>query len=166
MEFHQKLPRNKKEFLLFMGVISVLSVNMIAPLITCFEVGFHWRTWADTLHVIPYLWLAIIALVLLTARPAEWMTAQIVKHDDSFGAQITIHILCTVLLMSMFLTVIGTWIGSHHVSTDAIRLFFYKWPRNFSISFFVEACIAQPIARSIMKNLHGYQDMRAERTAR
>jgi len=40
MEFYTKLPRNKKEFALFMAVISVISVNIIAPLITFFEVGF------------------------------------------------------------------------------------------------------------------------------
>ena len=36
MDFYMKLPRNKKEFALFMGVISIISVNIIAPLITCF----------------------------------------------------------------------------------------------------------------------------------
>jgi hypothetical protein len=49
MEFHMKLPRNKKEFALFMAVISIISVNIIAPLITCFEMGFHLYIWADTL---------------------------------------------------------------------------------------------------------------------
>lgn len=39
MEFYMKLPRNKKEFALFMAIISIISVNIIAPLITCFEVG-------------------------------------------------------------------------------------------------------------------------------
>jgi len=41
MEFYMKLPRNKKEFTLFMMVISIISVNIIAPLISCFEVGFR-----------------------------------------------------------------------------------------------------------------------------
>ena len=40
MDFCEKLPRSKKEFALFIAVISVLSVNIIAPLITCFEFGF------------------------------------------------------------------------------------------------------------------------------
>ena len=34
MDFCEKLPRSKKEFALFIAVISVLSVNIIAPLIT------------------------------------------------------------------------------------------------------------------------------------
>jgi hypothetical protein len=41
MDFHMKLPRRKREFVLFMAIISVVSVNIIAPLITCFELGFH-----------------------------------------------------------------------------------------------------------------------------
>lgn len=40
MEYYLKLPRNKKETAIFMGIISLISVNIIAPLITCFEIGF------------------------------------------------------------------------------------------------------------------------------
>lgn len=86
MEFYMKLPRSKKEFVLFIGVISILSVNIIAPIITCFELGFHLEVWADTLRVIPFIWLSVVALVLLTYRPADWMTGQIVDKDDSFNA--------------------------------------------------------------------------------
>ena len=156
MEFYMKLPRNKKEFALFMAVISIISVNIIAPLITFFEVGFHMYVWADTMSVIPFIWITVIALVLITYKPAEWLTSHVVKEGDSFGAHIVINIMFTVLLMSIFLTVVGTWIGNRHISMDPIRMFFYKWPRNFAISFFVESCIAQPIARFVMLKLHQY----------
>lgn len=149
-----KLPRSKKEFALFMAVISIISVNIVAPLITFFEVGFHLSSWADTLNVMPFIWLVVIALVLITYKPAERLTALVVKEGDSFGSHVLINIMFTVFLMSIFLTVIGTWIGSRHLSLDPIRLFFYKWPRNFAISFCVEACIAQPIARFVMLKLH------------
>lgn len=66
MEFYMKLPRSKKEFILFMMVISIISVNIIAPLITCFEIGFHLSVWAHTLKVIPFVWCSVIAVVLLT----------------------------------------------------------------------------------------------------
>ncbi len=161
MDFYMKLPRNKREFALFLGVISILSVNIIAPLITCFEFGFHLYVWADVLTVLPFLWLSVILLVLLTYRPAEWMTARIVAETDSFRAHIVVNILCTVFLMSIFLTVIGTWIGSRHLSWEPIRLFFYKWPRNFALSFAVEALVAQPVARLVMLRLHQAQDARA-----
>lgn len=113
-----------------MAVISIISVNIIAPLITFFEIGFKASTWLETLKVIPFIWLTVIVLV---------------------------NILFSVLLMSMLLTVIGTWIGNREISLDPIRMFFYKWPRNFSISLFVEACIAQPIARFVMLKLHTKQ---------
>ena len=45
--------------------------------------------------------------------------------------------------MSIFLTVIGSWIGARQIMTEPVRLFFYKWPRSFSISFVVEALVAQ-----------------------
>lgn len=99
----------------------------------------------------------MIALVLITYKPAEWLTARIVDEGDGFSSHILINILCTVLLMSIFLTVIGTWIGSGQVSMDPIHMFFYKWLRNFAISLAVEACIAQPIARVVMLKMHQIQ---------
>jgi uncharacterized protein YacL len=153
-----KLPRNKKEFALFLLIISVISVNIIAPLITCFEVGFHLYVWADVMKVLPFIWLSVIALVLLTHKPADWMTSKIVAKDDSFNSHIIKNTLCTVFLMSIFLTVIGSWIGTRHVSMKPIKMFFHKWPRNAAISFAVEVLIAQPIARLVMSKMHKIKD--------
>lgn len=158
MDFYMRLPRNKREFTLFIAVISILSVNIIAPLITCFEMGFHLAVWADVLKVLPFIWMSVVALVLIIYKPAEWLTAKLTEEGDSFRAHIVINILCTVLLMSIFLTVIGTWIGSRHISMEPIYLFFHKWPRNFAVSFAVEACVAQPIARWVMLKLHQMQE--------
>jgi hypothetical protein len=158
MDFYMKLPRNGKEFPLFIAVISVLSVNIIAPLITCFEFGFRLSVWVDVLEIIPFIWLSVIALVLLTFKPAEWLTGKIVAKSDSFNAHIVVNILCTVFLMSIFLTVVGTWIGGRRISIEPIQLFFHKWPRNFAISFAVEALFAQPIARFVMLKLHQAKD--------
>ncbi|MFZ7130873.1 MAG: hypothetical protein ACOWWR_00770 [Eubacteriales bacterium] len=160
MDFYMKLPRNKKEFAFFLAVISIISVNIIAPLITCFEMGFHLYIWSDTLTVIPFIWIAVIVLVLITYKPAEWLTSKIVKEGDNFGSYIVINILFTVFLMSIFLTVIGTWIGTRNISMEPICMFFYRWPRNFAISFFVECCIAQPIARLVMLKMHHYVESR------
>ena len=55
MEFYMKLPRTKKEFGLFMAIISIISVNIIAPLITCFEAVFHLYVWQDVLTVFPII---------------------------------------------------------------------------------------------------------------
>lgn len=160
MEFYKKLPRNKKEFALFLAIISIISVNIIAPVITCFEIGFHLKVWGNAMKAVPFIWLTVIALVLLTYKPTEYATAKFVGKDDSFNSHILANILFTVLMMSVVLTVVGTWIGSRHISMEPITHFFYKWPRNFSISFFVEGCIAQPIARFVMLKLHNLQDSR------
>lgn len=162
MDFYMKLPRNKKEFALFLAVISIISVNIIAPLITGFEVGFNLKIWADTIKVIPIIWVAVIALVLITHKPAEWLTARIIKEGDSFGSHMIINIRCTVFLMSIFMTVIGSWIGMRHISMEPVRMFFYKWPRNAAISFIIEAFIAQPIARFVMLKLHQNADSGVE----
>jgi len=164
MDFHMKLPRRKREFALFMAIISIISVNIIAPLIACFEIGFRLDVWKEVLMIIPMVWLAIIILVLLTYKPAEWLTRKIVRHGDSFRATVTINILCSVFLLSIFLTVIGTWIGSRHISIEPITGFFYKWPRNFAIALGVELLIAQPIARFVMLKYHQYTDGKIQQT--
>ena len=162
MDFHMRLPRRKREFALFIAIISIISVNIIAPLITCFEFGFSLNVWADVLTVLPFIWLAVVALVLLTYKPAEWLTQKVASRGDSFRATITINILCTVFFLSICLTVIGTWIGSRHLSMEPIVGFFYKWPRNFSIALGVELLIAQPIARFAMLKYHQYVDSKAQ----
>jgi uncharacterized membrane protein (DUF485 family) len=161
MEYYRKLPRNKKEFAIFMAVISIISVNIIAPLITCFETEFSLCVWADAMKRIPFVWIGVIALVLVTHKPAEWMTLRIVKKEDSFNALMIVNTLCAVLLMSALLTVVGTWIGNGQVTMEPMNMFFYKWPRNFSISFAVEALIAQPVARRVMLGVHKRKDKRS-----
>jgi hypothetical protein len=156
------LPRNKKEFALFMGIVSVLSVNIIAPLITCFEIGFSFAVWANTLRVLPFIWLCVIALVLLTHKPADMLAHKIVHKDDSFNSVITINILCNVFLMSIVLTVVGSWIGMREITVEPIIFFFHKWFRNFALAFAVEALIAQPIARFVMLKLHQSQEIPTE----
>ncbi len=165
MEFFMKLPRNGKEFVLFLAIVSILSVNIIAPLITCFEVGFHLYVWFDVLKVLPFIWMSVVALVLLTKKPAEIITGKFVGKDDSFNSKILANIIFNVLLMSVFLTVIGTWIGTRTISIEPIVHFFHKWPRNFAISFAVEACIAQPIARFVLFKLHTHIDAKAKAAA-
>ena len=158
MDYYMKLPRNKKEFGLFMLIVSVISVNIIAPLITCFETNFSVQTWLNTLEVLPFIWLCVIALVILTYKPAEAMTNKILKKEDSYNAHILTNILCTVFLMSIILTIVATWIGERFVSWEAFELFFYRWPRNFAISIAVECFIAQPIARFIIFKMHKHND--------
>ena len=154
MEFYLKLPRCKKEFALFMAIVSIISVNIIAPLITCFEINFSFETWGNSYRAIPFIWFSVIIIVLITYKPAEFLTDKIIEKDDSFKARILANIICTVFLMSIILTVVGSWIGEGKISMTPIYYFFHKWPRNFSISFAIEFLIAQPIARFVMQKIH------------
>lgn len=161
-KFHMHLPRRKSEFAIFLAVISVISVNIIAPLITFMEVGFSVATYQQVLRVLPVLWLTVVALVLLTAKPAQALKAKIVKPTDSFNAHILVETLCSVLLLSVVLTVVGTWIGSHDVNLYPITHFFQMWFRNFGVALMVESLIAQPIARLVMNRLHVRIDARSQ----
>lgn len=158
MEFHQKLPRNGREMALFIFVISAISVNILAPLITFLEIGFSWETWLGCLPVIPVIWLCVVALVLLTNRPASLLAQRITQEGDSFRTHMVVEALCGVLLMSVFMTILGSWIGQRAITPAPFEKFFNAWPRNFAVSFAVEALVAQPIARCVMQRLHARAD--------
>ncbi len=135
LDYHMKLPRNKTEFALFIGIISVLSVNIIAPIISCFEMGFSVATWRQALAVMPFIWLVVVVMVLLTNSPAALVTDKLITKTDSFNAHMIVNCLVNVVMMSLVLTVVGSWIGMRTISWAPIQQFFYKWPRNFAISF-------------------------------
>lgn len=155
MEFQQRLPQSLKETVLFMAIISILSVNIIAPVITGLEIGFSMAHWSAVLAQIPLLWVFVVALVLITQKPAgKLANAILTNQQNSFKVTMIINTLCQVFLMSLFLTVIGTWVGTQSITADPFIHFFEKWPRNFTIAFIVEGFIAQPIARSVMAVYH------------
>ena len=110
----------------------------------------------------PILWPCVIATVLVTYKPAAFLTSRLTQKGDSFHAVITLNIMCTVFLMSIILTIVGTWVGNREITMEPLVNFFYKWPCNFAISLAVEILIAQPIARRVMLGLHKYRDARRE----
>ena len=154
MEFYTKLPRNKREFVIFMAIVSIISVNIIGPIISCFQTGFSLDAYLNVLPILPFIWICVVALVLITKKPAEYMKSKIVNQEDSFNAHIIVNILCTVFMMSIVLTIVGEWIGSGQITMHPIENFIYNWPRNFAVAFAVELFIAQPIARFAMMKLH------------
>lgn len=149
-----KLPRNRTEFTLFLAIVSILSVNIIAPLISCFEMGFSLTTWKHTFEVMPFIWLTVVALVLLTHSPAAKITNKLIAKEDSFHSHMIVNCLVNVIMMSLILTIVASWIGMRTISWLPIEQFFYKWPRNFAISFFVELLLAQPFARLVLLKKH------------
>ncbi|GFH40984.1 hypothetical protein [Pseudolactococcus insecticola] len=161
MAFYMKLPRNGKEFILFLVIVSLISVNIIAPIIAGFEAGFSLATWQHTLNSVPFLLIAIVIFVLLTHKPAENLASKITSETDSFNAKITMTILINVAMMSVLMTIVGAMIATKTLSLAPVQQFFYKWPRNFTIALIVEMLIAQPIARAVLFSLHTAQDVKA-----
>ncbi|WP_217245076.1 hypothetical protein [Streptomyces sp. AC602_WCS936] len=159
--FHTHLPRNPKEFVAFMLVIAVISVNTIPVVIGGLTAGFTVAMWTDLLRVMPVLLVAVVAVVLLTMKPAHMLTARLVRPGDSFRAHMILNALCSVPLISLVMTVVGTWIGTRQVSTEPLEQFAHLWPRNCTIAFLVEALLAQPVARQVMRRHHQRVDARA-----
>lgn len=153
-DFYLKLPQNRNEFVLFLLIVSIISVNLIAPIIGMLETGFTIQHYKQILAVIPEMWLSIIIVVLLASKPASFLKESIVSEKDSFNTQITINILCNVLIVSAVMTIIGTWIGQQQFFILPLHTYFNNWPRNFAIAFVVEALIAQPIARQVLLYHH------------
>ncbi|MFD5224905.1 hypothetical protein ACFWHT_04705 [Microbacterium sp. NPDC058342] len=164
-KFGTHLPRSAGESLLFVLVISLISVNIIPVIISGLSIGFTLDMWLGVLRVLPLLWVVVVAVVLLTRKPAMWLTGLVVRKGDSFRAHIFADTLCSVLLISVILTVVGTWIGTWSLTSGPLVHFFESWPRNFMIAFVVEALLAQPLARLAMRGYHRRVDRRSDATA-
>lgn len=154
MEFYMKLPRNLKEKILFMFIVSLISVNIIGPIISMMEIGFTLENYVMTLRIFPFIWVAVIVSVIIAEKPAAFLKDQLLDRKDSFNAQIIVLTIFDVLIISFLMTIIGSWIGSRKLSWDPILNFGKIWPRNFGIALFVEALIAQPFARKILEIKH------------
>lgn len=106
----------------------------------------------------PYIWIVVVILVLLTHNPATKISNKLIKKDDSFNANMIVSCLVNVFIMSIVLRIVATWIGMGKITTIPFQTFPNNWPRNFAIAFFVEAIIAQPIARFIILKMHRHID--------
>jgi hypothetical protein len=162
MQFYMRLPRNVKEFAVYLAVISLISVNIIAPVLTCMELGFSAASWMATYRSIWFIWALVVVFVVITYKPAEWLTQRLVSDGDSFNTVILANIVFSVLLLSLVLTVLAPMVATGESLSSSLSEFVYRWPRNFGVSFFVEAVIAQPIARAVMNFMHKKLDARRE----
>ncbi|WP_419958350.1 hypothetical protein [Psychrobacillus psychrotolerans] len=158
-----RLPHNAKEGILFLLIISIISVNTIAPIIMGLERGFSKEVYLDTLKVIPIMWVIVVLLVRLVAGPiVHKVMPKFVGQTDGFNARVLLNILINVTVLSLLLTIIGTWVGTKQISLEPFRNFLHVWPRNFGVAFWIEMLIAQPIARYAMKSLHARQSKKVE----
>ncbi|MEN2768446.1 hypothetical protein [Ornithinibacillus xuwenensis] len=159
-----RLPRNGKEGLIFLLIVSIISVNTIAPIIVGLERGFSKAVYFETLQIIPFMWVVVVLTVRLIAGPIVGKLLPIfVGKTDGFNARVLFNIVLNVTILSILLTIIGTWIGMKQISLAPFEKFLHVWPRNFGIAFWIEILIAQPVARFAMKQLHVSQARKAER---
>ncbi|EPE60895.1 putative membrane protein [Exiguobacterium sp. S17] len=155
MHLEDRLPQNPKEGILFMLIISILSVNTIAPIIVGMERGFSVAHYVDTLKIIPFAWIALIVLIRFIVKPlAGILFNRLAGQTDGFNARILLNIVLNVSMISFVMTIIGPWIGMGEINFGTLEHFFPTWFRNFGIAFWVELLFAQPIARAVMKSIH------------
>lgn len=158
MQREDRLPQNPKEGILFMLIISLLSVNTIAPIIVGMERGFSVEHYIDTLKIIPFAWIALMVLLNLVVKPTVGiLSKRLAGETDSFNARVLLNIVLNVSMISFVMTIIGPWIGMGQINLDTLQHFFPMWFRNFGIAFWVELLFAQPIARAVMKSIHTKQ---------
>lgn len=149
----ERLPQNAKEGILFLLIISIISVNTIAPIIMGLERGFSKENYLETLKIIPFMWIIVVLLVRLVAGPLVGkVIPKFVGQTDGFNARVLLNTLLNVTVLSVLLTIIGTWVGTKQISLEPFQNFFHSWFRNFGVAFWIELLIAQPIARFAMKN--------------
>ena len=159
----ERLPQSPKEGIIFMLVISIISVNTIAPIIMGLQFGFSKENYLETLKIIPIMWIIVMVLVRFVAGPVVGkVMPKFVGQTDGFNARVLLNIVLNVTVLSILLTVIGTWVGTKQISLEPLQNFFPNWFRNFGVAFWIELLVAQPIARFAMKKIHAKQAQRTE----
>lgn len=158
MHKENRLPQNPREGIIFMLIILIISVNTIAPIIMGMEFGFSKENYLETLRIIPIMWVIVIILVRFVAGPLVGkVMPKFVGKTDGFNARVLLNTLMNVTVLSVLLTIIGSWVGMREISLEPFQNFFHSWFRNFGVAFWIELLIAQPIARFAMKKLHSKQ---------
>ena len=161
MHGETRLPRNGKEGIIFLFIISIISVNTIAPIIVGLERGFSKEVYFDTLRILPIMWVIVVFSVRFIAGPiVKRLMPKFVGQTDGFNARVLLNTVLNVTVLSICLTIIGTWVGSGQITMEPIENFFSIWPRNFGVAFWIELIIAQPIARYVMKQIHERQEQK------
>lgn len=158
-----RLPQNAKEDILFLLIVSIISVNTIAPIIMGMERGFSKESYFETLKIIPFMWVIVVLLVKVVAGPLVGkIMPKFVGKTDGFNARILLSTVLNVTVLSILLTIIGSWVGTKQISLEPFQNFFHSWFRNFGVAFWIELVIAQPIARFAMKKVHQRKANQAE----
>jgi hypothetical protein len=132
-----RLPQNAKEGILFLLIISIISVNTIAPIIVGMGRGFSKENYLETLKIIPFMWMIVVLLEIFVAGPVVGkVMPKFVGKADGFNARVLLNTFMNVTVLSILLTIIGTEVGSKHISLEPFQNFFHSWFTNFGVAFF------------------------------
>ncbi|WP_449620396.1 hypothetical protein [Robertmurraya sp. Marseille-Q9965] len=111
------MTQNTKEGILFLLIISIISVNTNALIIMGLERGFRKENYLKTLKIIQSMWVIVVSLVRLVAGPIVGkVMPKFVGQVDGFNARVLMNTLMNVTVLSIFLTIIGTWVGTKQIS--------------------------------------------------
>lgn len=146
-----------------MLIISFISVNTIAPVIIGLENGFSKEVYFETLKILPIMWIIVMVLVRFVAGPIVGkIMPKFVGATDGFNARVLLNTLLNVTVLSLSLSIIGTWVGMGAITIEPFKNFLHIWPRNFGIALWIELLVAQPIARFVMTKIHQKQSQQLE----
>lgn len=154
-----RLPRNRKEGLLYGTIISTLTVIFMTTVNVILAEGeFNGAVALTILKTLPIIWVIVMIIEpAVIGRIAEALVAKFTKPTDSFNAKILFRIVFTVFGMSLAMTFIGDIVGNGF-SSEIFSNFLASWPRNFLMVIIAESLVIQPIARFAMVKLHVHQD--------
>lgn len=106
--------------------------------------------------------IVILSVRLIAGPIVGKLMPKFVGQTDGFNARVLLNTVLNVTVLSLWLSIIGTWVGTKQISLEPFENFLHIWPRNFGIALWIELLIVQPIARFAMKKLHARQASKAE----
>ena len=159
----KRLPRNKREGIVYGAIICAISVAVMATMNICIGMGgVSKEALLLSLKVFPIVFVIAMSVEsIIVEKIASKMVKKFSEPTDSFNAYILFNIFFTIIGMSIIMTIVGG-ILSNGFSAHIIEEFIHNWPRNFCVVFFLELIVAQPIARMVMRNLHEKADIGEE----
>lgn len=151
----KRLPWNKKEGFLYGTVICTITVMVMLILNIGTTFGsLNGQVWIIILKALPVIWcIAMLLETMVVGKAAGACVSRFIGKTDGFNARILFNIMFVVLGMSLIMTLVGPLTSGESLK-QIIGNYPAVWPRNFCVAFWCEICLAQPLARKVMKAIH------------
>lgn len=150
-----RLPRNKKEGIIYGLTICIISVIIMASLNIILSFNrIDREVILIILKTIPVMVMIIFLLENILVGPiSNKLVEKFTSKTDSVNAKILFNILFCVTLLSFIMTLVGPILGNG-ISMEILENFPSHWPRNFFFALWTELLLAQPLARKLMIIMH------------